>query len=75
MIMICERCYARISDGEALVRLAHVAEARPDGSVTWRYSYIHPAGSAACGATLPPDQERPDTGGWNRARGIGGGRA
>jgi hypothetical protein len=74
MIMICERCYAPIGDGEAVVRLAHVAEAYADGSMVWRYSYVHPAGAVACGETLPPDAQRPDTGGWNPARGIGGGR-
>ncbi|MEN3265902.1 hypothetical protein [Pseudonocardia sp.] len=75
MIMICERCYAPIGDGDAVVRLAHVDETRPDGSVRWRYSYVHPAGSAACGTTLPPDGQRPDTGAWNPARGIDGRRA
>ena len=69
MIMICERCYAPIGDGEAVVRLAHVDETRPDGSVRWRYSYVHPAGSVACGTTLPPEGKRPDTGAWNPARG------
>jgi hypothetical protein len=79
MIMICERCYAPIGEGEAVVRLAHVAEAYADGSMVWRYSYVHPAGAVACGETLPantqgPGAQRPDTGGWDPARGIGGGR-
>jgi hypothetical protein len=75
MIMICERCYGRIGDGEAVVRLAHIAEALPDGSMTWWYSYTHPAAAATCGATVPPGGGGPDTGEWNPARGIGGGRA
>jgi hypothetical protein len=75
MIMICERCYAPIDEGGTVVRLAHVEEAYADGSMVWRYSYVHPAGAAACGATLPPGAQRPDTGGWDPARGMGGGRA
>jgi hypothetical protein len=72
MIMICERCFTRIGHGEAAVRLPQIGDARPDGSVTWRYSYVHPAGAAACGATRHRDGHRPDTGAWNPARGIGG---
>ncbi len=35
MIMICERCFSPIEAGESMVRLAHIDQAHPDGSVTW----------------------------------------
>lgn len=67
--MICERCYTPIDEGDSLVRFAHIDQAHPDGSVTWKYAYVH---LTAC-VTLPPEaHERPDTGSWDAARGIGG---
>lgn len=73
MIMICERCFASIGEGESLVRLAHIDHAHSDGSVTWVYAYVH---LTACGAApRAVDHERPDTGTWDAARGIGGFRS
>lgn len=72
MTMICERCYAPIADGESLVRLAHIDHAHPDGSVTWMYAYVH---LSVCATPRPAPHERPDTGSWDAARGIGGYRA
>ncbi|MDN5750477.1 MAG: hypothetical protein L0H64_18530 [Pseudonocardia sp.] len=69
MIMICERCCAPIDEGESVVRLAHIDHVHPDGSVTWVYAYLH---VDACVAPRPAVHERPDTGGWDAARGIGG---
>ena len=69
MIMICERCFSPIEEGESMVRLAHIVEAHPDGSVTWTHAYLH---LAACAAPRPAPHERPDTGAWDSARGIGG---
>ncbi len=72
MIMICERCYTPIGEGESLVRLAHIDHAHPDGSVTWAYAYVH---LTACAAPRVADHGRPDTGTWDAARGIGGFRS
>lgn len=69
MIMICERCYTPIGEGEPLVRLAHIDHAHPDGSVTWTYAYVH---VTACAIPRAAVRERPDTGTWNPARGVGG---
>ncbi|MFC4950553.1 hypothetical protein [Pseudonocardia sp. GCM10023141] len=68
MIMICERCFAEIGAGEPLLRLAHLHEAHPDGSITWVHTFVH---TQACVAVRTADHERPDTGAWNPARGIG----
>lgn len=70
--MLCERCFAPIGEGESLVRLAHIDHAHPDGSVTWAYAYVH---LTACATPRPAPHERPDAGGWDAARGIGGFRA
>jgi hypothetical protein len=67
MILLCERCFAPIADGEPVVRLAHIDAARPDGSIAWVYSYLH---TTPCIAPYPVMPERPDTGAWNPARGI-----
>lgn len=72
MIMLCERCCAPIGDGEPVVRLAHVDHARPDGTIAWTYAFVH---TTACLAVRPAPHERPDTGAWDPARGIGGLRA
>lgn len=69
MIMICERCYAPIGEGESLVRLAHIDRAYQDGSIDWVHAYVH---LDACVASRVADHERPDTGTWDQARGIGG---
>lgn len=58
-----------IGEGESLVRLAHIDNAHADGSVTWAYAYVH---LTACATPRPAPQGRPDTGGWDAARGIGG---
>ncbi len=68
MIMLCERCYAPIDETESVLRLAHIDAAHPDGSVTWVHSYLH---TDRCATPLPARHARPDTGGWNPARGIG----
>lgn len=69
MIMLCERCCAPIGEGEPVLRLAHIAEALPDGSIRWTHSYVHTTG---CVAERVADHERPDHGAWDPARGIGG---
>jgi len=55
MITICERCYMPISDGEPMVRFAHIHRAHADGSITWIHSYLHrevyPAPSCAARAS------------------------
>lgn len=68
MITICERCYVPISDGEPVVRLAHIDRAHADGSITWIHSYVHTAG-----CTMPrlAPHERPDPGDWDARRSIG----
>jgi hypothetical protein len=72
MIMVCERCCAPIAEGESLVRLAHIDRAHADGSVSWVHAYVH---LDVCVAPRPAQHERPDTSGWDAARGIGGYRA
>lgn len=72
MTMICERCYAPIGEDESLVRLAHIDRARPDGSITWMYAYVH---LSVCVTPRPVPHERPDIGSWDTARGIGGFRS
>ncbi|QJY49497.1 hypothetical protein [Pseudonocardia broussonetiae] len=69
MIMICERCFSPIGEGESMVRLAHIDQAHNDGSVDWTYAYVH---LTACVTPRPAAHERPDTGAWDQARGIGG---
>jgi hypothetical protein len=68
MIMLCERCYASIDETESVLRLAHIDAAHADGSVGWVHSYLH---TNSCPVPRPAEHERPDTGGWNPARGIG----
>ncbi len=71
MTMLCERCFAPIHESESMVRLAHIDHAEPDGTIVWNHSYVH---TAACIAPRPAPHERPDTGAWDPARGIGGRR-
>jgi hypothetical protein len=71
MIMLCERCYAPIDEGESVLRLAHIGEAHSDGNITWVHAYVH---TAPCTAPRLAEHERPDTGSWDPARGIGGHR-
>jgi hypothetical protein len=52
-----------------MVRLAHIDHARRDGTLVWRHSFVH---SGGCAAPRPAEHERPDTGTWDPARGIGG---
>jgi hypothetical protein len=68
MIMLCERCYAPIDAGEPVVRLAHIDHARRDGSISWVHSFLH---TTPCPGPQPAPHERPNTGAWNPARGIG----
>ena len=68
MIMLCERCCAPIDAGEPVVRLAHIDHAHRDGDISWVYSYLH---TAACDEPRPAPHERPNTGAWDPARGIG----
>ena len=68
MIMLCERCFAPVADGEPAVRLAHIDGVLPDGTVVWVHSYLH---GTPCLPPRPGPGERPDTGAWNPARGIG----
>jgi hypothetical protein len=67
MIMLCERCFAPIDQGEPVVRLAHIDAAHPNGNISWVYSYLHTAG---CATPRPASHERPDTSTWDPARGI-----
>ncbi|WP_300009755.1 hypothetical protein [Pseudonocardia sp.] len=69
MIMICERCFTEIGAGESMVRMAHIDRAHHDGSVDWVYAYVH---VTACVSDRPAAHERPDTGSWDKARGVGG---
>lgn len=69
MIMICERCCGVVGEGESMVRLAHIDEAHPDGSISWVYSYLHVDG---CAEPRVAPHRRPDTGTWDRAWGIPG---
>ena len=75
MIMLCERCFAPIGDGESIVRLAHIDEALPGGSIRWVHSYLHTGSATQCVAERSAPHERPDLGAWDPARGIGGRRA
>lgn len=68
MIMLCERCYAPIEEGEAAVRFAHIDQAHPDGSITWIHTWVH---TTVCAGPRPAVHERPDTGAWDPGRGIG----
>lgn len=68
MIMLCERCYAPINDGESVLRLAHIDHADDAGNVTWVHTYVHVSG---CVPPRPADHERPDKGDWDASRGIG----
>lgn len=68
MIMLCERCFGSIRDGEPVLRLAHIDQADLDGAVTWVHTFVH---TAPCSATRPAPHERPDTGAWDSSRGIG----
>lgn len=72
MIMLCERCCAPIGEGDSLVRLARIDRAHADGSVTWVHAHFH---LEPCAPPRPAPHERPDTGAWDAARGIGGFRA
>jgi hypothetical protein len=69
MIMLCERCCAPIGDDEPMLRLAHIDDALLDGSIRWVHSYVH---TTPCVAERVAPHERPDTGAWDPARGIGG---
>jgi len=68
MIMICERCYAPVADGDPVIRFAHIDHANPDGSISWIHSYVHTAG---CALPQSAPHERPDTGEWDASRSIG----
>jgi hypothetical protein len=68
MITICERCYMPISDGEPMVRFAHIDRAHADGSITWIHSYLHTTG---CTLPRPGPHEHPDTSDWDPTRSIG----
>lgn len=72
MIMLCERCYAPIEESEPVLRLAHIAEARNDGGISWVYAYVH---TSPCTAPRPAAHQRPDTGAWDPQRSIGSYRA
>ena len=67
MIMLCERCYVPIADGEPVVRYAHIDRAHPDGSISWIHSYVHTAG---CGCARRRTNA-PDTGERDASRSIG----
>lgn len=69
MIKLCERCFAPIGPDEPLVRLAHIDHARRDGSIKWRHSFLH-AGRCDDRLAPRPAHERPDTGDWDRRRGL-----
>jgi len=45
-----------IDEGESLVRLAHIDQAHPEGSVIWAYAYVH---VTACATPRPAAHERP----------------
>lgn len=68
MIMLCERCLTPIDDGEGFVPFAHLDGADLGGNLTWVHSFVHTAG---CVLPRFAPHERPDTGAWDPARGIG----
>lgn len=72
MIMLCERCFAVIGDGEPVLRLAHIDHSDVEGTVTWVHTYVH---TASCSPPQPAAHELPDTGAWDPARGIGSRRS
>ena len=68
MVMLCERCFAPVEDGEKnVMSLAHIDTVLPDGSITWTHTYVHTAG---CAEPRVPDHQRPDTSTWDASRGI-----
>ena len=68
MVMLCERCFAPVKDGEKnVVSLAHIDTVLPDGSITWNHTYVHTTG---CVEPRVPEHQRPDTGSWDPNRGI-----
>jgi hypothetical protein len=67
MIMLCERCFAPIDQGESVVRLAHIDTAHPDGNISWVHSYLH---ATPCTAPRPAPRTRPNPGAWDPTRGI-----
>ncbi|OJY43764.1 hypothetical protein [Pseudonocardia sp. 73-21] len=68
MVMLCERCFSPVEDGEEnVVSLAHIDTVLPDGSITWNHAYVHTAG---CTEPRVPEHQRPDTGTWDSSRGI-----
>lgn len=68
MIMLCERCYTPVDDGEAFVSLAQIVGADRRGNITWIHTHVHTAG---CVMPRLAPHERPDTGAWDPARRIG----
>jgi hypothetical protein len=72
MIMLCERCCGVISDGESMVRYAHIDHAHLDGSITWVHTFVH---TAACATPQVARHERRDRGTWDPSRGVGARRA
>jgi hypothetical protein len=66
VIILCERCFARIGDDEPVVRLI----GRADGGIRWGYRYQHPSGVAQCLPPRPAAHVRPDTDDLEAARGI-----
>ena len=68
MIMLCERCFAPIDGGSRWCGSRTSTPRTADGSISWVHSYLHTDG---CAAPRPAPHERPDTGAWNPARGIG----
>ncbi|WP_214366954.1 hypothetical protein [Pseudonocardia sp. H11422] len=67
MIMLCERCFAPIGDHENYVRLAHLDQARPDGTIDWIHTYVHTTACVDVAPLRSPDED-PDTGSWDATR-------
>jgi hypothetical protein len=63
VIILCERCFASIGDGEPMVRDAH-----PQGAARWVHTYRH---LGPCAALRHSPHRRPSTGAWDPRRGVG----
>ena len=65
---LCERCFAPIDQHEPLVRMTHLRDTDPDGTLHRAHSYRH---LYECMTPRPAPHQRPDTGDWDASRCIG----
>ena len=56
MTLLCERCYGPIDpESERFYRLAHMAGADRDGTVSWNHATVH---TDPCGSAVQAVRER-----------------